>query len=364
MKRTVFYSLAILFLIPALLWSQQTTQNDDGLQQAVQKLAKSVAQSYVAPVTSGFGVNLNSGWFHRAPWAEMIGFDLEFGVVGMATVFGDAQRSFSTNGDFSFDYDQADFLATQAGVPAQFQADVRNAIMAQQFQVSFKGPTVVGSKDDRVQILFPGKDITVNYSGGGSGTYSLPSQTFTLEVNGALGDPKALPLVAPQLTIGTFLGSQLTFRYLPEVKLDDQIGSLKYFGFGIQHNPMVWFDTELPFEVSLGYFTQSLKVGSLMDAEASAFGVNSSIRLGWGFLNLTPYVGFMLEKSSINFAYDYTFTGPANTPVTDRIEFTTTGENTSRFVVGASIKILIINVNADMNFGKYKAISIGAMIII
>lgn len=365
MKRSVLASLAVLFLVPTLLWSQQPSQNNDNFEDAMKKLAQDVAKSYVAPITSGFGMNLNSGWFHRAPWAEMIGFDFEFGVVGMATVFDDSHKSFTSGGQFSFDYDQADFLAAQAvGSQTQYQADVRNAIMAQTFQVSFTGPTVVGSKNDSVRIHFPGKSINVNFSGGGSQNFNLPSETFALGVTGVLEDMKALPLVAPQITLGTFLGSQFTFRYLPDVKIDDQIGSLKYFGFGVQHNPLVWFDAGLPFEVSLGYFTQDLKVGSIMEAKASSFGINSSIRLGWGFLNLTPYVGYMIEKSDLTFKYTYTITGPANQPVDQSIDFTLSGENTSRFVVGASIKILIINVNADMNFGKYKAISLGAMIII
>lgn len=368
MKRFVFIISLLLILVVSLSFSQ--SNEDDGLEAAVQRLAMDAAKAYVAPVTSGFGVNLNSGWFHRAPWATKFGFDLEFGLVAMATLFNDENKTFATSGDFKFDFDQADQLAQGAigQLPVILQStpnlriDIRNAIMAQVFRVDFSGPTFVGKKTDSLRLSFPGKDISVNTQAG-TQNIPLPSQAYTLGAAGT--ELPALPLAAPQLTIGTLFGTQFTFRYLPDMKFDDEIGSFKYFGFGIQHNPLVWFgEDSLPFEVALGYFTQSLKLGSLMEAKATAFGVNTSLRLGWGFLNITPYAGFMLESSSLSFGYDYVYNGPLGTPITDRITFDADGENSSRLTFGVSVKVLFINVNADINLGKYKAISGGIMIII
>ncbi len=369
MKRFVFIIPLVLIVAVSLSFSQAPQNNgDDGLQGAVEKLARDAAKAYVNPVISGFGVDLNSGWFHRAPWATRFGFDLEFGVVGMATVFQQADETFATAGEFQFDYDQADVLAQQAiqqaGNPAipNLQTDIRNAIMAQIFRVDFTGPTIAGKESDSLQLSFPGKTIPVATQAG-TQNFLIPSEIFVLPVAGQ--ELKALPLGAPQLTIGTLFGTQFTFRYLPDVKLSDEIGNLKYSGFGIQHNPLVWFEEEsLPFEVAVGYFTQSLKLGSLMEAKATAFGVNTSIRLGWGLLNITPYAGFMLESSSMSFGYDYEFTGPAGLPVQDRVTFSADGESSSRLTLGASVKVLFINVNADINLGKYKAFSAGIMIII
>lgn len=354
--------LLIFFAVPGL----SQNNDDEDLQAVMEKLARDAGKAYVAPMTSGFGVNLNSGWFHRAPSAKTFGFDLEFGVVAMATLFREENKMFSSSGEFQFDFDQADLLAQQAwqsaGSPASpTQNDVRTAIINQIFRVSFDGPTVIGRETDSLHVVFPGKQINVN-----SFNFNLPAQSFTLGVTGLLEEAPALPLAAPQLTIGTIFGTQFTFRYLPEIKIDDQIGNFKYFGFGIQHNPMIWLGGEdvLPFDVAVGYFTQSMHVGSLMEAKATAFGLNTSIRLGWGFLNITPYAGFMLESSSISFAYDYSINDSGNNPVQQRVTFDAEGENTSRATFGASIKILFINVNADINLGKYKAFSGGIMIII
>ncbi len=370
MKRLLVAPLLLFFIVIPVL-SQTPTEENDGLQEAMEKLARDAAKGYIGPITSGFGVNLNSGWFHRAPWATQFGFDFEFGVVAMATIFQEDNKFFSANGDFQFDFDQASALADQAyqqagspSFPPNLRDNIRDAILAQVFHVDFSGPTVVGRKTDSLKLSFPGKTITVNTSAGPQ-NINIPSENFTLPVTGVLEEAKALPLFAPQLTLGTIMGTQFTFRYLPEVKLDDKIGNLKYFGFGIQHNPLVWFGEDaLPFEVALGYFTQTLKVGTLMEAKATAFGFNSSIRLGWGFLNITPYVGYMFESSNMSFRYDYTINGPGNIPVAQQVTFDAPGENNSRFTFGASVKILIVNVNADINLGKYKAISGGIMIII
>ncbi len=356
--------IAILAIcIPSTFVFSQTQDEDEGLEDIMGKLAQDAARAYISPIVSGFGADLNSGWFHRAPWATMFGFDLEFGLVAMGAAMEDSHRRFSSNGSFRFNYDQADQLAveaaTQGGTATQSQ--IRDAIMAQDFGVNFSGPTIVGSKAESLQIGFPGKVINVN------GTdYLLGSQSFILPVTGLMEDAKFIPLATPQLTIGTIFGSQFTFRYLPEVEIDAKIGKFKYFGFGIQHNPMIWLGGEdvLPVELSVGYFTQNLKIGSLMDASATSFGVNTSIRLGWGFLNLTPYAGFMIESSKILWAYEYSVETSPGVNEMQRITFESEGENSSRIVLGASVKILLINLNVDVNFAKYKTLSAGVMIVI
>ncbi|MEX1140001.1 MAG: DUF6588 family protein [Bacteroidota bacterium] len=361
MKRFWVLIAILAICMPSFVFSQ-TQDEDEGLEETMGKLAQDAARAYISPIVSGFGADLNSGWFHRAPWATMFGFDLEFGLVAMGAAMEDTHRRFSSNGSFRFNYDQADQLAAQAENQGSETRDaIRDVIMNQDFGVNFSGPTIVGSKTDSLRIAFPGKQINV----GGS-DYLLGSQSFTLPVTGLLEDAKFIPLATPQLTIGTILGSQFTFRYLPEVEIDAKIGKFKYFGFGIQHNPLVWFGGEdaLPFELSVGYFTQNLKVGSLMDASATSFGVNTSIRLGWGFLNLTPYAGFMIESSKIVWAYEYSIeTSPGITEL-QKITFEAEGENSSRIVLGASVKILLINVNVDINFAKYKTLSAGVMIVI
>ncbi|MBI3578233.1 MAG: hypothetical protein HY089_02340, partial [Ignavibacteriales bacterium] len=348
------------------------------LQQVLQVLSSDAAKSYVAPIVSGFGSDLNGGWFHRAPTASIFGFDLEFGVVAMGTIFNDENKKFNSSGVFQFDSTQADFLISKMNDPnynslpptqkEQARRDLINQIRGKDFSVAVAGPTVIGDERDSMKVRFQGGQFTINLPGGGTQTVNIPATSVTLPVTGLLGDKKILvknmvPLATPQLTFGTIAGTQVTIRYLPEIEINSEMGKVKYFGFGIQHNPGVWFAGELPLDVSASYFTQKLEAGNVFEAKTTAFGVNASKRLGWGFLNLTPYVGYMLEKSTLTFTYDYMLDTQAG-KIPQKIVFELEGENKSRLTLGLSIKVLVVNVNADYNIGKFNSFTAGVMIII
>lgn len=369
MTRRVVSSLFCLALLAGVF----STARAQTFEETMTKLSMDAAKSYVNPIVSGIGTDLNGGWFHRAPRATMFGFDLEFGVVAMGTFFKDENKTFSSNGSFSFDQQQAVALTSFVDTDPQFAAlpqstrdniklSLQNQITAQSFTLGVSGPTVVGSKMDSVSIFFDSKTFTTP-----GGSVTVPGQRVALPVTGFLENLKALPLAAPQLSIGTFVGTQFTFRYLPSQDLKN-LGKATYFGWGIQHNPGVWFGAvdALPVDLSLSFFTQKIKFGDLFQAKATAFGVNVSKRLGWGFLNLTPYAGFMLEKSTMSFAYD--FIGPDPTQsgavTSQHVAFDLESANKSRLVLGLSFKLLFINVNADYNIGKYNSATAGVMFII
>ncbi|MBI3005370.1 MAG: hypothetical protein HYY49_08125 [Ignavibacteriales bacterium] len=372
MKRFAIFALVtLLFGAVSVLNAQQSTEEEKSLENTLKDLSRDAAQSYVSPIVSGFGANLNSGWFHRAPRGSMFGIDLEFGVVGMGTFFKDEHKTFGASGFFRFDSTEAFRMTANINDPnynslPQAQRDsarrqIINQIRSVNFEVGISGPTIIGSNQDTVKAFFNGKTFTVNV-GGQQRTIDVPSSLIALGVTGYLEDAKAIPLVAPQLTIGTFFGSQFTFRYLPDIDVED-FGKVKYFGFGIQHNPGVWFGDILPLDVSASFFTQTLEAGTVFKTKATAFGVNASKRLGWGFLNLTPYAGFMVESSSMTFTYDFIVDAPTG-PQTERVEFELTGENKTRITAGVSIKVLIVNINADYNWSKYNSASVGVMFII
>lgn len=344
-------------------------------EETLNKLSLDAAKAYVNPIVSGFGTDLNGGWFHRAPRATMFGFDLEFGAVAMGTYFKDENKTFSSSGNFSFSQADAMTIAgqgvSQSSIPPQYQAQVQtaiaNQIASQLWPLSVSGPTVVGSKTDFVKVHFQGKTFTGSVPGYGAYSVPVPSQDKTLQANGFLGDLTILPLAAPQLSLGTFVGTQFTFRYLPSQDIKS-LGKATYFGWGFQHNPGVWLGAAdaLPVDLSLSFFTQKIKFGDLFQSKATAFGLNMSKRLGWGFLNLTPYAGFMLESSTMTFAYDADLPDWTQNGATtlQHITFDLDSANKSRLVLGMSIKILIVNVNADYNIGKYNSFTAGVMIII
>lgn len=362
MKRVLSICLAMLLALSAGASAQS-------LDSTLQKMAGSAVQGYVGPIVSGFGSDLNGGWFHKSPAAKMFGFDLEFGIVAMGTVFSDANKQIPSGvgGNFSFDAAQSKKLAESIPnynllLPSD-QLAVRNKISSTVFSVELSGPTIIGPKTDTVKVLFPGQNIVVPTTFGNQ-TFSIPSNTINTGVTGLLDNVSMVPLAAPQLSIGTVVGTQFTFRYLPSIEISKEIGKFKYFGFGVQHNPGFWFPNPLPIDLCVSFFTQTLDVGTILTTKATAFGINASKRFGPGAINITPYAGFMLESSTMTFDYTATLTKPDGTTQDIHVNLPLKGDNKSRITLGLSIKLLFLNINADYNIAKYKSFTGGLMFII
>jgi len=342
----------LLFLIAFIfvVFISLSTVEAQNLEETLNNLSEAAGRSYVAPLVTGFGSNLNGGWFHRAPAPKIFGLDFELGIVAMGTFLSDEDRTFSTSGLFRFNRDQATILA--AGVPELARADVINAIIQQDFEVGISGPTAIGAEDENVEIAFGGAFIL---------GYNIPAEVIELtEVTGLMEDLDILPLAAPQASIGTLFGTQLTFRYLPGIEINEEIGEINYFGYGVQHNPEIWLGNLLPFNIAAGFFTQTLEIGEYVKATTTSFGINASKQLGPGFLNLTPYAGYMFESSNLEFTYDYNIDTPAG-PSTQSIHFDMDGENKNRVTLGLSLKLGLFNINADYNTGKVNSVTAGLM---
>jgi hypothetical protein len=351
--------------------SPASAQDEDGedLQEFLAGLSMDAASKYVAPIVSAFGMNLNGGWFHKAPSSKMFGFNLEVGLVGMATFYpkGEEYLSFDTSGDFQFNSEQAGELVAGLGLPEDVEDALIHEIIGTEFTVGISGATVIGDPEDYIEISFSGADVTfIDPNTLLERTETVGAQLITLPIGGfeAISDLSFLPLAAPQLSLGTVFGTRVTFRYLPSITIDEELGKFKYFGFGIQHNPGVLLPAPLPFDVGVGFFTQTLEIGTLFKAKTTAFGLNASKKLGLGPISITPYAGFMLEKSNIDITYDFVLDEGTIDEQVIPIAFKLEGENRSRIVLGLSLRLLIFNINADYNIGKYNSVTVGVMFTI
>ena len=347
MKKASLYLVLLSFIV---ISSTVKAQND--LSSTLSHLSSGAAQAYVAPVVSGFGADLNSGWVDRVTSSKLLGLDIEFKIVAMGTYFSNQNQTFSTSAAFRFNSDQAATL-TQSVLNPIARQDIENQIISQDFTVGISGPTIVGDKNQFVAVNFPGHTFTSN-----GFQYNVPTQNIVTQVNGLLGNIPALPLAAPQLTIGTVYGTSVSFRYLPDIQLNSDLGKFSYFGFGIQHNPAAWFDLPLPVDFSVGFFVQNMKVGSVFTSNATLFNINASKMFGTSLLNVTPYAGIGFESSTISVNYKQNIDSPAG-PQQVNISFDLKGENTTRFTLGASFGLAIVNLNVDYSFAKYNTLSAG-----
>jgi len=349
MKKFLLVFLVVLIFVSSNLFA-------DDLEETLEELSEDAAKSYVNPIVSAFGSNLNGGWYHKAPKSKIFGIDFEVGVVFMGTLFDSENKTFSTEGSFRLNRDQAEEL-TETIDPA-IRDSIISSIISRDFEVGIYGPTIVGDKKDSVMIEFYGQVITYNSPYGGTATDSVPGKVIPLPVKGLLDEIPVLPLFAPQLSIGTVFGTQAVLRYVPAIEIED-LGEFNYLGFGIQHNPKVWLPIPIPVDISASFFTQSMEIGSIATANATAFGLNVSKTFGVKMLNITPYGGYMYENSSFEFTYDFIVDTPGGGTTTQEINFTSDGENESRITAGLSLRLGVLNLNVDYNMAKYNSVAAG-----
>lgn len=343
MKKLVLGLLILLFVSGLFAASLEDTLED---------LSGNAVKSYVGPIVSAFGTNMNGGWFHKVPKKSIFGIDVEFGIVAMGTMFPDDDKHFDTTGNFSFTRDQAEELIEEGLYPPAVQNALIDKLISEEFEVGISGATIIGSEDDHVMIEFFGKEFDLE----ALGTFTVPGDSIDTGVGGYLDGVSALPMFAPQLGIGTVFGTKAYARFVPTMDLGE-LGDFSYWGFGLQHNVKAWIPVPLPIDVSLAAFTQKMKIGDYVEATATTMGVNAGKTLGMRFLSVTPYAGLMLESSKMEFTYNYVIgeNPVTNEPMEQKINFEMEGDNNSRLILGAAVRLGVFNFSGDYNIGKYNS---------
>lgn len=330
------------------------------LNERLQKLSGDVSKAYMSPAFNPFGANLNGGWFSAPPEPVKSKFNIEFGIVGMASQLSSDDSWFSLNTDFKFDKTQAQTLTKS--VDAAVRDQVIQQILNRSFNVTISGPTITGSSINKISVLYApkeGESFKVSDPNIPFPVYvDLPSQSIDLGVSGAISGIKYLPAAAPQLKVGTFYGTQAIIRFIPSTRITEQVGNLSFFGFGLQHNPNVWFNYEMPVDVSAGFLVQNISVGSIIDVNTLSYGVNVAKTFSFGWFGVTPIAGFLLESSNIKITYSQTINTDAGQENVN-VNFDLDGINKSRFLTGFKIHLAVIDITGEYNFGKINSFTGG-----
>lgn len=355
----------ILIIIMMLSFLSLLTAQSS-LDETLEDLSGAAAESYVGPIVSAFGASLNSGWFHKVPKAKLFNLDIELGLVYMGSFFGKGDETFNVDGSFRFTESQArDIVRNSEEVildnleqdePEVFEALVE-ALVMEVYELNIHGPTIIGPEDENIFVEFPdNQPLHVNVNGIDF-DYILDARSIELPVGGQLENLSHMPMIAPQLGIGTIYGTKLYTRYMT---LDlTSIGKYEYFGIGIQHNPKVYIPFPIPVDFSASFFMQDLKLGEYVSAKATVYGINVSRTIGPGFLNVTPYAGLMFESSKMKFKYEYQVSGQEIDVEPVAIEFEAEGENNAKLTLGTAMNWGIYSMNADFNIAKYNSFSFG-----
>jgi len=345
-----------LFLIAFFSFSSAAllfAQNNGDLEQTLSNLSSTAVNAYISPAVSGFGSNLNSGWVSKLPSASKMSPYVDFKIIGMGSFFTNNEKNFFTTSQVRFTDQQADEILANSGYyfPDPQYIILKNEMLSRDWTVNISGPTIIGSKNEKAKIEFPGDP-----------SRGLQSHTVTIDqVKGLLDNWKVFPSAAIQLTVGTVAGTNLSVRYLPDISktfgFNDQLGKFTFWGIGAIHNPGVWFMIPLPVDLGVGYFYQKLTVGNIIESTNSQFGLYVSKSFGLNIF-FVPYAGITFESSKTKVSYEYNY-GTTTGPSTLRINLDLEGENDAALLLGCNVKISAVNFNVDFKVAKTKTISAG-----
>jgi hypothetical protein len=311
--------LLIAFLFIFLFSTSSFSQYDLG--KMMQQVGQLYAEKYLEPLTTSIGTNLNSGFlggygpsgYSKIPiWPHLYA-----GVKFYGVVMQDVDKSFNLN-----------FRSSETINGNQVDVDwtVNNA------------PTVFGSSTPAV--------ATGTYYYGG--TQYTTSKTLI----GGVEEIKFVPLVIPQIGVGTIFGTDIILRGLPSIGYGNY-GTFSLFGVAIRHNLGGYVKLPLDIAVQGGY----QKFG-ITDKSANKFvNANSTfinLQFNKTFAIISVYGGVQYENYNVD--VNYTFVSSiGNTTVS----FNQKGENSFRGIAGATLSLGPVIVNADLNYGAKFAFSAG-----
>jgi len=263
------------------------------VEEAVSVYKSTNGSLYLQPLADSFGASLNSGFSYSADIPKW-GFHVRFGLKAFGAIITDDQKSFTS--------------VTEGLLPGGLNL-----------------PTVFGDENP----------------------ITIPIGNENVQVFG-VWETSFLPLLVPQLTVGSLNGTEFTGRWF-QMDIGD-IGNLSLLGLGARHSISQYIPL-LPVDIAVGAFWQSFKVGDIIDATALYAGVQASIPVSI----LTFYGGIGYEKASMDISYTYS-QGGTSIP----IAFSLDADNHMRAALGLGIDIWIFNIHADYNMAAQSVLTLGA----
>jgi hypothetical protein len=284
-----------MFTVVCLLSSHSLSHAD--IDELLSRYGGENGKGYVQPLATGFGAGLNSGLYNSAR-IKRFGLHFQLDLRLMMMLYTDGQRTFeaSTSGHF---YPPAKVVV----------------------------PTIIGDGG--------GAEVT----GQGGTKYHFPGG---LEMD-------ALFLACPQVTVGSFFGTEGTIRFM-SLPLGEDVGTMRLWGVGVRHS-LSQYISMTPVDLAIGTFYQKFTLGDIMDASLLSVHMIASKSLplvtfygGVGYEDCTMHVEYTLDVDDLE-------------PPT--IEFDLQGKNRFRATLGVGLRLVILNVNADLSFGRQTVVSVG-----
>jgi hypothetical protein len=271
--------------------SQALTQSFNDF---VAKYSSTNGSGYMQPLADAFAADLNSGLYQTAD-IPIKGVHLNFSLVVTEAFIGDSRKSF------------------QATTEGFFTPTTTTSV-----------PTIFGGTNG---VTVPGTAATA---------YAFP---------GGLG-VTTLPLIVPQLEVGSLYGTELAVRFFQAQVANSSIGQLQLWGIGVHHNLNQWISTKLPVALAAGIYYQHFSIGDIVSASATLISIQTSYNYGI----ITFYGGPGVEISSMDVNYD----GSAG-----KINLSLKGANSIRLTTGAALNVGFFRLFIDYNIASQSALVLG-----
>lgn len=346
MKKRLVVLLGLLFWIGS---SNAIAQIGDvgKLLRAGAEDAETITQSYLSPIPSGLGGDINSGWTASAKPHKTLGFDLQ--VRGAL--------AFVPNSDQTFNL-------TDLSLNKVRPADPSNTI----------SPTVSGDDNlgPKVIVEEDGQKITEFNLPEGSGYSFVPA-----------------PMV--QASVGIIKNTDVIVRYVPKVTLDDS--KFNMTGFGIKHGINQWLPAGdlLPVNISIlaGYTNINLnskfdvkpEPGAIPNPEnpdaatsdfdnqkgdvaLNTFTIKALVGKDLPFISFYGGLGYESSKMDVDITGDYPVSArvggvEAYDVVEDPFKYDKEGENKFSLLGGVTLKLSVIQIFGEFNLAKYPTANAG-----
>jgi len=322
--------------------------HSQSLQDNLKSMANANAINYLGDFTTAFGMNMNSGTFHKAKPHKVLGFDITMSMS--ATLTSDAANT------FEFILPSEDILVPITISGQQYDLAINPDAVYEEDRIA---STIFGpSTSNEIKVDNAKAKSSIRTQLGSAGVdeiaiNSIPDSELTQIVEDNfpnLPTPKGFdlpitPAVIPQISIGFPKDIELTFRGFPSSNVPDY-GKVEFLGYGgkIGLNQFIPLPNIVLPDMALGYYAMNITMGDIikMNNSITMFQISKSLPF------LTVYGGLGVENSiaDVNYSYENAL---SETPTS--INFSITGTNTFRTIVGFRLKLAILSINADYNIG-------------
>jgi hypothetical protein len=188
-------------------------------------------------------------------------------------------------------------------------------------------PTIIGDKD--LTILQGDSNSVFVFPGG----YEL----------------RRMILGTPQLTIGGFLHSEVSGRFL-SFSLDDDYGRVRFIGLGVRHFITGYFENP-PIDISIGYFYHHIQAGTYLDSDQHL--LSASLGKSGKILSGQIMVGYQTSNSAIHYVYE---------DGEDSFDVDVYLDNKNPWIVEASagLKLGPVFATGAVSYAKHATLALGA----